>query len=200
MLVLSCRRGEAIHIADTVQVKVLDIRKGRAKLGLSSPTHLEKRTSVPLSCCDGKTDAQDTASVASPLSPQVRLFSGGNGRHVSCEVRDGLPKVHHKVRGHYVSRQGGPPRLVLERGRGDRIRINGTTDVVVLEIHAGQLKIAIESLPDDAGSNLRDGETAGRKALRLAGVGKTSEDRLEVCSEELLRHPWSAEHSDSGRN
>jgi len=27
MLVLSCRRGEAIHIADTVDFKVLEIRK-----------------------------------------------------------------------------------------------------------------------------------------------------------------------------
>ena len=174
MLVVSCRRGEAIHIADTVDVKVLEIRKGRAKLGLSSPTHLEKRTSVPLSSCDGKTDAHDTASVASPARPQAGLFSNGDGRHVSCEVRDGLPKVHRNVRGHYVSRQGGPPRLVLERGRGDHIRINGTTEVVVLEIHAGQVKIAIESLPDEVNGHKEPRQpTSGHdRGRNLGGIGQ----------------------------
>ena len=37
MLVLSRRRGEAIHIADAVEVRVLEIRKGQVKLGVSGP-------------------------------------------------------------------------------------------------------------------------------------------------------------------
>lgn len=37
MLLLSRRQGEAIHIADKVEVKVLEIRKGRVKLGISGP-------------------------------------------------------------------------------------------------------------------------------------------------------------------
>lgn len=37
MLVLSRRQGEAICIANTVEVKVLDIRKAQVKLGISGP-------------------------------------------------------------------------------------------------------------------------------------------------------------------
>lgn len=40
MLVLSRRRGEAIHISDTVEVKVLEIRKGQVKLGISGPSEV----------------------------------------------------------------------------------------------------------------------------------------------------------------
>ena len=39
--------------------------------------------------------------------------------------------------------------LVLDRRQGQRIRINGTTEVVVLEIHPDQVRIAIESSPDN---------------------------------------------------
>ena len=53
-------------------------------------------------------------------------------------------------RGHYVSRQGGSRMLVLERRRGERLRINGTAEIVILEVHAEYVKITIESSPDNA--------------------------------------------------
>ncbi len=37
MLVLSRKRGEAIRIAATVEVTVLEIRSGQVKLGVSGP-------------------------------------------------------------------------------------------------------------------------------------------------------------------
>ncbi len=37
MLVLTRKRGEAIRIAATVEVAVLEIRKGQVKLGISGP-------------------------------------------------------------------------------------------------------------------------------------------------------------------
>ena len=37
MLVLSRKRGEAIRIAATVEIAVLEIRNGQVKLGISGP-------------------------------------------------------------------------------------------------------------------------------------------------------------------
>lgn len=37
MLVLTRKQGEAILIAETIEVKVLEIRKGQIKLGISGP-------------------------------------------------------------------------------------------------------------------------------------------------------------------
>lgn len=98
---------------------------------------------------DGETVARYTnfaePEVSQPVGPSV----GGNGRCVSCEVRNGLPTLLGNARGHYVSRQGGSRMLVFDRRPGQRIRINGTTEVVVLEIHPDQVTIAIETSPDD---------------------------------------------------
>jgi hypothetical protein len=54
-----------------------------------------------------------------------------------------------KARSYYVSRHDGHRMLVVERRSGDRIRINSTTEVVILEIHPDLVKLAIECLPDD---------------------------------------------------
>jgi carbon storage regulator len=40
MLVLSRKRGEAIRIAATVEVTVLEIRRGQVKLGVSGPREI----------------------------------------------------------------------------------------------------------------------------------------------------------------
>jgi len=40
MLVLSRKRGEAIRIAATIEIQVLDIRKGQVKLGISGPPQI----------------------------------------------------------------------------------------------------------------------------------------------------------------
>lgn len=111
------------------------------------PIHLERGS---FSSCDGKAAARHTASAAPPGGSQIGSCSDGNGRHFSCEVRDGLPTIHRKARGHYVSRQGCLPMLVLEHGQGDRIRINDVTELTVIEIHHDQVQVAIRSLSDDA--------------------------------------------------
>ena len=82
------------------------------------------------------------------LRPSGRS-SKRNGRHVSCEIPDGLPSVVGKAGGHYVSRKGGSRMLVLNCRLGERLRINGTTDVVILEIQPDRVKVAIETSPDD---------------------------------------------------
>lgn len=79
-----------------------------------------------------------------PEHPEV------NGRCVACEVGNGLPIVNGKAAGYYISRQDGHRMLVLERRSGERIRINGTAEVVILEVHPDLVKLAIEYLPDDA--------------------------------------------------
>ena len=60
MLVLSRKLGEAIHIAEAVEVRVLEIRKGRIKLGISCPPDVPiRREDVyrrPINClADGRT-------------------------------------------------------------------------------------------------------------------------------------------------
>ena len=70
------------------------------------------------------------------------------GRCVSCDVGNGVPMANNKARGYYVSRGGRRPMLVVERRSGERIRINDTTEVVVLEIHPEQVKVAIECVSE----------------------------------------------------
>ena len=74
----------------------------------------------------------------------------GERQYVACQIHNGLATVAGKTRGHYVSRQGGRRMLVLECGQGGRIRINDTTEIVVLEISPGEVKIAVEPSPDGA--------------------------------------------------
>ncbi len=82
---------------------------------------------------------------AAPEGPQqVGLSTGGNRRCVSCEVRNGIPVVHGETWSYYLSRLGGRRMVVLERRQNDRLRINNTTALVVLEIHPDQVKVAIE--------------------------------------------------------
>ena len=72
-----------------------------------------------------------------------------DGRCVSCEVGNGLPTAEGKARGYYMSREDGRRMFVVERRSGERLRINGTAQVVVLEVQRGQVKLAVECLPDD---------------------------------------------------
>lgn len=103
---------------------------------------------VPSSTCGGEAAMRRSNSAAPRAVPRAGLSSGADGRCVACEVRNGLPMVRGKVRGHYVSHQGGSRMLVIERGRGDRIRINDSTEIVVLEIYADRVMIAVEFSTD----------------------------------------------------
>jgi len=40
MLLLSRKQGESIRIADEIEVRVLEIRKGQVKLGIDGPRHV----------------------------------------------------------------------------------------------------------------------------------------------------------------
>jgi hypothetical protein len=105
----------------------------------------------------------------SPRSPEgaVRCTeSGASGRRkelkppakaaqecVDCQVRGGLPTVRGKTRAHYRTGQAGQGMLVIDRRPGERIRINATTEIVILEINSDQVKILVETIPEtDAGS------------------------------------------------
>jgi hypothetical protein len=68
---------------------------------------------------------------------------------VDCEVRAGLPTVRGKAQAHYRTGQGGLHMLVLDRRPGERIRINATTEIVILEIGPELVKIAVETVEDD---------------------------------------------------
>ena len=72
------------------------------------------------------------------------------GRCVYCEVRNGIPSIRGKVPSYYLSPQGGRRVLVLDRRQGDRIEINDTTELLILEIRFNHVKIAIGPLPDQA--------------------------------------------------
>ena len=90
------------------------------------------------------------ANFAEPSVPQPACRSSHrNRRRITCEVRDGLPTVLGKTQGYYVSRLGGARMLVLNRRPGERLRINGTIEIVILEIQPDQVKIAIETSPGD---------------------------------------------------
>jgi hypothetical protein len=72
----------------------------------------------------------------------------GSKRCVACEVGNGLPTANGKAHSYYLSRQDGRRMLVVERRPGDRLRINGSTEVVILEICPNLVKLAIECLPE----------------------------------------------------
>jgi hypothetical protein len=65
----------------------------------------------------------------------------------SCQIGNGIPSIRGRVQSYYVSRKG-VRMLVVERSAGQRIRINGTIDVVVLEAGNGNVQIGIDILPN----------------------------------------------------
>jgi len=69
---------------------------------------------------------------------------------VDCDVQGGLPTVRGKARAHYRTAQSGVGMLVIDRRPGERIRINATTEIVILEINSDQVKIAVETVPDSS--------------------------------------------------
>ena len=100
--------------------------------------------------CGTEAVAQHTLSVPRQDPRQAEYSSRGDGRYLSCEVRNGLATIHDAVWSYYLSRHDGRRMLVLELCQGERIRINGTAAVVVLEIHPDRVTTAIECVMDDA--------------------------------------------------
>jgi hypothetical protein len=84
-----------------------------------------------------KSDAAEPAQGKRPKVP----------KHIECEVHDGVPTVSGKARAHYRTGPGGRRMLVVDRHVGQRIRINATTEIVVLEISPDVVTIAVETAP-----------------------------------------------------
>jgi Global regulator protein family len=70
---------------------------------------------------------------------------GADRRSVSCEVRENTVLMRDRVWSYYKSQQGKRQMLVLDRGQGERMRINGCVELIVLGIENDQVKLAIES-------------------------------------------------------
>jgi hypothetical protein len=64
---------------------------------------------------------------------------------IDCDVHDGLPTIRGKAKAHYITGKNGSPLLVVERRAGERIRINATTDLVILAVTGDSVRIAVES-------------------------------------------------------
>jgi hypothetical protein len=98
----------------------------------------------------GGEDAVRRGKGAAPRGPN----SGKRRRkaeRIECEVREGVPTMHGKARAHYATGQGGGRMLVFDRIAGERIRINDTTEVVILEVANNQVKVAVETVDEDEG-------------------------------------------------
>jgi len=70
-------------------------------------------------------------------------------RSVSCGIANGLPIAEGRAHSYYIFRQDGRRMLVVQRRSGERLRINGAVEVVILETHPNLVKLAIECVPDD---------------------------------------------------
>jgi hypothetical protein len=84
---------------------------------------------------------------------------------MSCHVGNGAPRMDGCGWGYYASR-GGEQMLVVERGAGQRIRINGAIEVVVLETSNGAVRLRI----DDVGSAEGDSPIFADFAAKIGTV------------------------------
>jgi hypothetical protein len=86
--------------------------------------------------------AQDVMSIPSEFDSDC----------VRCEVREGVATIEGHGWGYYVSGKQGRQMLVVALKAGQRIRINGTTECVVLEVGRGRARLGIEGCPPSGGS------------------------------------------------
>lgn len=109
------------------------------------PERIDGGPSRPAGGCPGsgraaRREKSDATAPVQGKRPPVK-------RRIDCNVRDGLPTVSGKARAHYRTGPGGRRMLVLDRHVGQRIRINATTEIVVLEIAPDVVTIAVETAP-----------------------------------------------------
>ena len=105
--------------------------------------------------CFSPADADDGLARQADSRPSRPLRRGGTaagvaGRLISCEINENLARAQGPAWCYYRSNHDGRQMLILECRPGDRIQINGTTEAVILDINRDQVKMAIDSLPDDA--------------------------------------------------
>ena len=84
----------------------------------------------------------------------------GREQCVSCEIGQDLPTADGQVWSYYLSQEDGRQMLVLNRRKGERIRINDTAEVVVLDIQEGRVQLGI-GIPLDAPPDGRQSGSVG---------------------------------------
>jgi hypothetical protein len=67
--------------------------------------------------------------------------------HAWCRRQKGIPAINSHAWGYYASRAG-ERMLVMECSVGQRIRIDGTIEVVVLKIVDGEIQFGINDVAD----------------------------------------------------
>jgi hypothetical protein len=94
----------------------------------------------------GKEEAPRRTGSTAPRgkSSGKKSLDGGHGR-IDCDVHDGVPTVRGKAHAHYLTGQSGQRMLVVARKPGERIRINDTTEVVILEVGPNQVTMSVET-------------------------------------------------------
>src|SRR5258708_7143765 len=108
----------------------------------------------------GREDAGRRTKGAAPPAPKPgQLAAAAKRGRLDCEIHQGVPTLQGKARAHYASGQSGGLMLIVERRAGERIRINATTEVVILEVSQEHVTVAVETSPADeeAGMDLRNG-------------------------------------------
>lgn len=94
--------------------------------------------------------ARQADSRPSPPRRWDRTAAGVAGRLISCEIDNNMARAQGPAWCYYRSNREGRQMLILECRPGDRIQINSTTEIVILDINRDQVEMAIDSLPDDA--------------------------------------------------
>lgn len=80
-----------------------------------------------------------------PRVPDVMKSRSESSHHcATCEIRDGIPRTNGW--GYYASHDG-TRMLVMERRPDQRIRINGTVEIVVLEADNERVRLGIDGTP-----------------------------------------------------
>jgi hypothetical protein len=97
------------------------------------------------------TSAQDVAILRERNGRREHSRVGAQ-QCVSCEIGQSLPTAGGHVWSYYLSQADGRQMLVLNRRKGERIRINDTVEVVVLDIQEGRVQLGVviprDALPD----------------------------------------------------
>jgi hypothetical protein len=70
---------------------------------------------------------------------------------VSCSVESGFPVTDGSTWSYYLARGDGRRMLVLSRRLGQRVRLNGKIDLVVVGHRDGEVQLGIEQSPDTEG-------------------------------------------------
>jgi hypothetical protein len=92
----------------------------------------------------GKKDRPRRSGLTAPSGKSSGKKPSGSGL-IDCEIQSGVPTVRGKAQAHYVTGPSGQRMLVVDRKPGERIRINDTTEVVILEIGPNQVTVSVET-------------------------------------------------------